>query len=132
MRPTQEIERAVKMRLYALHKRQVGAVFALFFISLFITTLIGVSGPSIIQTGELKSINQPKQMSGPYKLESNYLDKYHQRLWLTMKPITNVSDEFRQSINVTVSMNNPSASSNPQVYERQRTIHCQKQVSIEK
>ena len=66
-----------------------------------------------------------------------------------MIPITNVSgkakkkerrllqwmfieDEFRQSINVTVSMNNPSASSNPQVYECQRTIHCQKQVSIEK
>lgn len=43
-----------------------------------------------------------------------------------------IEDEFRQSINVTVSMNNPSASSNPQVYERQRTIHCQKQVSIEK
>jgi hypothetical protein len=40
-----------------------------------------------------------------------------------------IEDEIRQSLNVTISVNNPSSSSNSPIYERQRTIHCQKQVS---
>jgi hypothetical protein len=36
-------------------------------------------------------------------------------------------DEFHQSINVSISISNPSL--NVQVYVRQRTIHCQKKVS---
>jgi hypothetical protein len=41
-----------------------------------------------------------------------------------------IEDEFRQSLNVTISVRNPSPSTNLQVYYPQRTIHCQKQVSI--
>ncbi|CAF0928920.1 unnamed protein product [Rotaria sordida] len=77
------------MRLYALHKRQFVAVFVLFFICLFITILIGIAGPSvIIQSSYYKSEDQQKQISGPYKLEASNLDKFHQRLWLTMKTTT--------------------------------------------
>jgi hypothetical protein len=36
-------------------------------------------------------------------------------------------DEFRQLINVSIAVKNPSA--NARVYVGQRTIHCQKQVS---
>ncbi|CAF0721040.1 unnamed protein product [Adineta steineri] len=132
MGDTKEIERSVQMRLYALHKRQIVAVFALFFICLLITTLIGIAGPSVIQPNNYKLENPQKQLSGPYKLKSDYLDTFHQRLWLTMKTITDNNDEFRQSINVTISINNPSLPSNLQTYERQRIIHCQKQVSNKK
>jgi hypothetical protein len=51
--------RSVQMRLYALHKRQFVAVFASFFICLFITILIGIAGPSVIQTNDYKPENQP-------------------------------------------------------------------------
>ncbi|CAM4748875.1 unnamed protein product [Rotaria magnacalcarata] len=97
MGETKEIERSVQMRLYALHKRQFVAVFVLFFICLFVTILIGIGGPSIIQSIDYKTDSQPKQISGPYKLESGYLDKFYQRLWLTMKPTTDINDDFRQS-----------------------------------
>ena len=39
-------------------------------------------------------------------------------------------EEFRQTINVTVILR-PSSAANPQIYKRQRTIHCQNQVSAE-
>ena len=38
------------------------------------------------------------------------------------------TDEFRQSLNVSVTVTSPSPKSNPSSYIRQRTIHCQKQV----
>jgi hypothetical protein len=48
------------MRLYALHKRQFVAVFASFFICLFVTILIGIAGPSVIQSNNyIKSENPP-------------------------------------------------------------------------
>ncbi|CAF2430222.1 unnamed protein product [Rotaria sp. Silwood2] len=127
MGETKEIERSVQMRLYALHKRQFVAVFVLFFICLFITILIGIAGPSIIQSSDYKPEDQQKQISGPYKLESGKLDKSYQRLWLTMKTTTDISDDFHQSVIVNISMSNPPPSTNSQTYERQRTIHCQKQ-----
>jgi hypothetical protein len=44
-----------------------------------------------------------------------------------------IEDDFHQSLNVTISVNDPSSSSTtPPIYERQRTIHCQKQVSKKK
>lgn len=48
------------MRLYALHKRQFVAVFAVFFICLFIAILIGIAGPSIIQS-TMAPIESPSQ-----------------------------------------------------------------------
>ncbi|CAF1022310.1 unnamed protein product [Rotaria sordida] len=133
MGETKEIERSVQMRLYALHKRQFVAVFVLFFICLFITILIGIAGPSvIIQSSYYKSEDQQKQISGPYKLEASNLDKFHQRLWLTMKTTTDSNDDFHQVVNVSISMSNPSSSVKSQSYERQRKIHCQKQVSNKK
>ena len=48
------------MRLYALHKRQFVAVFVLFFICLFITILIGIAGPSIIQSVSYTSESHAK------------------------------------------------------------------------
>lgn len=78
-------------------------------------------------------------------MQSDYLDKFHQRLWLTMKSTTDnngekrkirrlffvfflsfIKDEFRQTVNVTIYVKTPSTSDE---YHRQRTIHCQKQVS---
>jgi len=56
--------RSVQMRLYALHKRQFVAVFAVFFICLFVTILIGIAGPSVIQS----DIYQPEN---PQKLIVN-------------------------------------------------------------
>lgn len=50
------------MRLYTLHKRQFVAVFVLFFICLFVTILIGIAGPSIIQSINYMSESQPKQI----------------------------------------------------------------------
>ncbi|UJR08222.1 hypothetical protein I4U23_012495 [Adineta vaga] len=126
MGETKEIERSVQMRLYALHKRQFVAVFVLFFICLFVAILIGIIGPSVIQSVVYKPENPTKQISTPYELQSEYLDKFHQRLWLTMKSSTDMNEEFRQTINVNISVNNPS--SKAQIYVRQRTIHCQKQV----
>lgn len=43
-----------------------------------------------------------------------------------------IEDEFHQSLNVTISVNNPSSSANLPSYKRQRTVHCQKQVSKKK
>ncbi|CAF0847843.1 unnamed protein product [Adineta ricciae] len=113
------------MRLYALHKRQFVAVFVLFFICLFVAILIGIIGPSVIQTTVYKSETPTKALSTPYELQSDYLDKFHQRLWLTMKSSTDISEEFRKTINVSISVNDPST--NAQVYVRPRTIHCQRQ-----
>jgi hypothetical protein len=50
------------MRLYSLHKRQFVVVFILFFIGLFITILIGIAGPSVIQMIDFKTKNPPKQL----------------------------------------------------------------------
>ena len=50
------------MRLYALHKRQIVAVFALFFICLLITIFIGIAGPSVIQLSDCKLASPPKQL----------------------------------------------------------------------
>lgn len=50
------------MRLYALHKRQFVAVFAVFFICLFITILIGIAGPSVIQSDKYQTENPQKQI----------------------------------------------------------------------
>lgn len=40
-----------------------------------------------------------------------------------------IKDDFYQTINVTVSMSDPSSLLKAQIYDRQRLIHCQKQVS---
>jgi len=50
------------MRLYALHKRQFVGVFAVFFICLFITLLIGIAGPSAIQSKNYQPETEPKQI----------------------------------------------------------------------
>jgi hypothetical protein len=50
------------MRLYALHKRQFVGVFAVFFICLFITLLIGIAGPSVIQSKNYQPETEPKQI----------------------------------------------------------------------
>lgn len=54
--------RSVQMRLYALHKRQFVAVFVVFFLCLFFTLLIGIAGPSVIQSNEYHPDTPPKQI----------------------------------------------------------------------
>ena len=51
------------MRLYGLHKRQFAVIFILFFIGLFLIILIGIAGPSIIQSINYKIENPPKTIS---------------------------------------------------------------------
>jgi hypothetical protein len=68
--------RSVQMRLYALHKRQFVAVFAVFFICLFVTILIGIAGPSVIQSNIYKPENPQKQLVNEIIFEifiSNFL-----------------------------------------------------------
>ncbi|CAF2628240.1 unnamed protein product [Rotaria sp. Silwood2] len=113
------------MRLYTLYKRQFFVVFVLFFICLFIIILITTVGPSVIQLIDYKSKNLTEQLFDPYELQSEYV---HQRLWLSMKTMTDINNDFHQLINVNISVNN--SSSNARVYIHQRIIHCQKQVSI--
>lgn len=95
------------MRLYSLHKRQFVGVFIVFFIILFVILLIGLAGPTVIESKEYQPESPSKQLvkssnvvfysnfffskSGPYTLPIDYLDKFHQRLWLTMKPITDTT-----------------------------------------
>ena len=50
------------MRLYALHKRQFVAVFVLFLVCLLVTLLIGIAGPSVIQSIDYTSDTPPKQL----------------------------------------------------------------------
>jgi len=127
MGETKEIERSVQMRLYALHKRQFVGVFVVFLICLFITILIGLAGPSVIESIDYTSENPSPSLSGPYEIQTKHLDTFHQRLWLTVQTVTNLNDEFRQSLNVTVRVYS-STPSESQTYIRQRTVHCQKQL----
>jgi hypothetical protein len=57
------------MRLYALHKRQFVAVFAVFFICLLITLLIGIAGPSVIQSNNYQAENQQKSIVNDFMFE---------------------------------------------------------------
>jgi len=50
------------MRLYTLHKREFVIVFVVFFLCLFLTILIGIAGPSSIQSIDYKFENLPKQL----------------------------------------------------------------------
>jgi len=63
------------MRLYALNKRQVVVVFLLFFICLFINILIGIVGPSVIQSIDYKSENPATQLVNIIFLIFKYLIK---------------------------------------------------------
>ncbi|CAF3712663.1 unnamed protein product [Rotaria sordida] len=65
-----------------------------------------------------------RKFTDSYELQSNYLDKFHQRLWLIMKIMAYINNDFYQLINVNISVNN--SSSDVQVYIHQRTIHGQK------
>jgi len=60
------------MRLYALHKRQFVAVFAVFFICLLITLLIGIVGPSVIQSNNYQAVNQQKSIVNEFIFEIFY------------------------------------------------------------
>lgn len=64
------ILRSVQMRLYALHKRQFVAVFVLFLVCLLITILIGIAGPSVIQSIDYTSETPPKQLVRSLRFDS--------------------------------------------------------------
>ncbi|CAF1516907.1 unnamed protein product, partial [Didymodactylos carnosus] len=116
---------SVQMRLYSLHKRQFVAVFVAFFILLLITILIGIAGPTVIRS---KSFT--KGLVGPYEIPSGFLEKFHQRLWLTVQVNVNTKDEYKQSLNVQVDITDGKGSKSlSNSYNRTRTIHCQQQVS---
>jgi hypothetical protein len=57
------------MRLYALHKRQFVAVFVLFFICLFVTILIGIAGPSVMQSNDYKAESEQNRLVNQINLE---------------------------------------------------------------
>jgi hypothetical protein len=57
------------MRLYALHKRQFVAVFVLFFICLFVTTLIGIAGPAVMQSNDYKAESEQNRLVNQINLE---------------------------------------------------------------
>jgi hypothetical protein len=67
--------RSVQMRLYALHKRQFVAVFAVFFICLFITILIGIIGPRVIQSDNYKPKDPPEEIVNNILFFSKFLSE---------------------------------------------------------
>lgn len=61
------------MRLYSLHKRQFVGVFVVFFLCLSLTLLIGIAGPSVIQSTEYRPKDPPKQIVSDEILENDFL-----------------------------------------------------------
>lgn len=92
-------DRSVQMRLYTMNKRHFALVFLMFFACLSVTIIIGLLGPSIMETipVNVTSLNvQPSDLStGPFILKSPAVSTFNQQLWLTCKITTDKDDSGR-------------------------------------
>nr|XP_002734424.1 PREDICTED: transmembrane protein 181-like [Saccoglossus kowalevskii] len=84
------VEPSVQMRLYTLTKRQFVMVFVGFFLCFFITVLIGIAGPPLVESYEQNAsqlVPEPENLAvGPFHLKSPTLSTFNQQLWLSAKP----------------------------------------------
>ncbi|XP_070568299.1 transmembrane protein 181-like isoform X4 [Ptychodera flava] len=84
------VYRSVQMRLYTLTKRQFVVVFGAFFVCFFITVLIGVAGPPLVDSYEQNAsqlVPEPDNLAvGPFHLKSPTLSTFNQQLWLVATP----------------------------------------------
>lgn len=83
---TKEIDSTVQMRLYTLTKRQFVLVFVGFFVSFFLTVIIGIAGPPIIvehtQKGSGLIKTSEQFTTGPFSIDTGILSTFNQQLWL--------------------------------------------------
>jgi len=87
---------SVKMRLYSLQKRHILIVFLCFFGSFFLALNVGFMGSNMLSTISTSVANQSKTINlktGPFIFVTPYLSKFHQKLWITAKPVINVHKE---------------------------------------
>lgn len=124
---------SVKMRLYSLEKRHILSVFLCFFAAFFTAINIGLFGPKMlntISTSVASKSNDINLKTGPFVFVTPLLNKFHQKLWITGKPIISASKEefskkFFLNIHLYKNKENLDRISSPtKFYNRSRNLHC--------
>lgn len=131
-----DLGRSVKMRLYSLQKRHVLFIFICFFALLFISINIGLLSPRMLKTISVKASNMTNienYKSGPFKLETPPLGRFHQQLWITVQPIiSGRKEEFTKKFTISVNLHStassqvivPSEQLHSEYHNRTRYLHC--------
>nr|SVE76910.1 EOG090X03I5 [Daphnia lumholtzi] len=105
-------ERSVQMRLYSMHKREIGLVFLAFFACFGMCVFIGLAGPPITSTSH-QSVSQigghpngSDMAAGPYYLATPLLTSYHQQFWVVAQIVTENKDDesFEKKFHVSVAI----------------------------
>lgn len=134
-----DLGRSVKMRLYSLQKRHILFVFMCFFAAFFIAINIGLFGPRMLKVISVRASNMTNIVnfkSGPFKLETPQLGRFHQQLWITAQPvISGRKEEFTKEFIMSVHLHSSAAGEETpdqiihSVYHnRTRYLHCINQV----
>lgn len=81
------MESSIKMKLYALTKRQFVLVFVVFFTCFGACAIIGLAGPSVIsshvQSAKSLSVANRNLTIDGFRIDSGSLSTFSQQLWLT-------------------------------------------------
>ncbi|KAK2558029.1 Transmembrane protein 181 [Acropora cervicornis] len=128
------------MRLYTLTKRQFVLVFVAFFVSFFLTAIIGIAGPPIIVEHLQKAsylVPEEKFTTGPFSIDTGILSTFNQQLWLLCQIKlngTNSGTSFTREFHLNVQILGRSKDSSYHViamtpYNRTRTLRCKKECS---
>lgn len=108
--------RSVHMRLYSMHKREFVAVFMAFFACFGLGIFIGIAGPPITKTTEMKasaiiantSLAKDKNAMahGPFTMRTPMMSSYYQQLWVIAQMETDNTDDerFDKSFHVSVAI----------------------------
>ncbi|XP_015756072.1 PREDICTED: transmembrane protein 181-like [Acropora digitifera] len=137
---TKEMDSTVQMRLYTLTKRQFVLVFVAFFVSFFLTAIIGIAGPPIIVEHLQKAsylVPKEKFTTGPFNIDTGILSTFNQQLWLLCQIKlngTNSGTSFTREFHLNVQILARSKDSSYHViamtpYNRTRTLRCKKECS---
>ncbi|XP_068698018.1 transmembrane protein 181-like [Montipora capricornis] len=138
---TKEMDSTVQMRLYTLTKRQFVLVFVAFFVSFFLTAIIGIAGPPIIAEHAKKAseLNVPKEKfgTGPFSIDTGILSTFNQELWLLCQVKlngTNSGTSFTRDFHLTVQILGRAKDSSYHLiaatpYNRSRVLRCNKECS---
>lgn len=121
---------SVKMHLYTLSKRQILIIFFTFLAAFFLTINIGIFGPDMLTSITTSAANKTRVnlKTGPFTLVTPYLNKFHQKLWITAKPIiSGRKEEFSKNIFLNLHLRQSikdQTSSLEESVNRTRTLHC--------
>lgn len=122
---------SIKMRLYTLQKRQVLLVFLCFFSLFFASLNIGIFGPTMLNSITTSVATKPSinLKTGPFLFVTPFLNKFHQKLWITGKPIISgrreeFSKDFSLSIHLHENGYTKNKMSSMEYFNRSRTLHC--------